>query len=291
MNMGTEGATATTANDNIDASATQVDEQASAELARRQEEEAGFESGYAGVNAPDAGDAGSDASADPEPEAQPAEPMFGDMTLTQVRAAVEALPKLEAALKAQERLNGTVGNLKQQLEAYRAQPKAAPTALTSESFKRLKADYPDLAEMLASDMSEITLGASQSDPDELARYKAELAEANQRTELQGRKTTAQIIKIMHPDYEQQTATPEFRGYVQALSDEDRNALANSWDVEEIDKHLRAFKEQKTAAEKQAQQKVVKLSKAVTPQGVPVQRGPATMSDEQAMNAGYKAVRG
>lgn len=285
MTTGTEGATtATTAEELNTATTPEVDEAAAAALASQQEEEAGFAAGFAGVTAPEEPDVGT--SADPEPEP---EPLFGGFTAAQLKEAVDAAKELQSIKKAQDRLNGTVGAFKQQIDQVRAQPVAKPTAFTPESFARLKVDYPDLAEMLAADMSGMTLGGQQSDPAEIERVTNErvtaaLAEADQ-------KNTAKFLTIMHPDWKEQIAKPEWQAYKAALPDDQREQLDNSWDAFEIGSHVRTFKDGQTAAAAKATTKANTLKKAVTPQGVPVQRGPATMSEEQAMNIGFKSVRG
>jgi len=288
MTMGTEGATtATTADDQNDATTPEVDESAQARIAAQQEEDAGFAAGYAGVNAPEDGDAGStSAAADPEPEP---EPLFGGFTAAELKEAVEAAKELQAIKKAQDRLNGTVGSYKQQLDQLRAQPAPKPTALTAESFKTLAADYPDLAASLAADLSGMTFGGTQTDPAEIERVTNErvtaaLAEADQ-------KNTAKFLSILHPDWKEQLARPEWKAYQESLPADTRQQLNDSWDAFEIGSHIRAFKEAEAAAAAKATSKVTKLTKAVTPQGVPVQRGPATMSEEQAMSAGFKSARG
>jgi hypothetical protein len=245
-----------------------------------QDDDAAFAQGFHAAQGTDA----------PEPEAKPEEPSPEPQpepafTPEQVKEAIESVN----ALKQREaKLFGTIGALKQQIDALKAAPKPSQAAisLTQDKLKRLSAEFPEMAQMLAEDLSEALQGVSA--PPAVAYEEIE-QRINGRLEETSRAYETKLLTVMHPDWREVSAAPEFRGWVETLPEEDREQLANSWDATFIGSKLSAFKDWKSKTVQKQQTNQRRLETAVAPRGNP-QKPPEPNPDE-AFIQGFKQARG
>ena len=215
---------------------------------------------------------------EPKPEPEP-EPI---LTPEQARELLETV----AALKQRDaKVFGTIGSLKQQLDAIKSQPTPQAVKLTADKLKRLSAEFPEMAQMLSEDLSEALQGGT-IDPGQVS----ELVEqtVSSRLEQTSRSYEAKFLSIMHPDWKQVVASPEFEAWKQTLDEEERDQLLNSWDAQFIAEKISAHKDwkNKTVQNKQTNQR--RLESAITPKG---SSAPPAPSPDDAFIQGFRQVRG
>lgn len=229
-----------------------------------------------------------------EPEQQPEVPAFDP---------VAEIQKLRTAL---ERTNGTYGNqlqiIRSQLEALNKAPKPADKneavevkgkiEVTPNSLSKLKSEFPELAELLAQDLSEL-LAASQ--PDSTGTIDPRLDELEQKLQAERGAREQQIKQFQmrmlsrdHPDWREiATYTPDqnglvkwknpaFGNWVAAQPESVQNTILNGDDAYEIAGHLTAFK--KTLKQKQQSN----LTKAVQPKGTVGSRAVSALDEEERL---------
>ena len=94
------------------------------------------------------------APADPEPEPPPT--MFG-FTEDQFKDLFAKAQEVDRLKEREAKVFGTLGSLKQTLDNLRQQQPQATAKVTKESLKRLSAEFPEMAEMLADDLSGLSV--------------------------------------------------------------------------------------------------------------------------------------
>lgn len=222
---------------------------------------------------------------EPAPELQPEpEPAY---TPEQVKELIDTV----SALKSREaKVFGTMGALKQQIDALKSQP-APPQRdikLAAEKFKRLGAEFPELAKLISEDLTEALQGETVSDNGQATQLFEQLKSKGEELELKSKKIEAQLLTAAHPDWRKVVATPEFTAWKATLSDEDRNQFDESWDSEYLAAKIAEHKDWKSRTVQHKQSNQRRLEAAITPRGS--QSVPAPSPDE-AFVQGFKQARG
>lgn len=220
----------------------------------------------------------------PEPEPEPK--LFAGLTEDQIREAVSKAAEVDKLREQTQRLFGTIGNFKQSLDQLRNQPRAsAQVQISKDKFARLSKEFPEMAELIAQDLSEAlgSVSGPSVDPQEI---RSELEKV--KTELK-QESEAKLLTVMHKDWRDVVKSQDFAQWTQTLPEEDRNELGNSWDATFIGDKLTEFKawKDKTVASQQVKQK--RLEAAITPKGGAAMS--STQTEMDAFMSGFKAVRG
>lgn len=258
-----------------------------AESAPVEQDDAAFEAGFNAANGIEA-----EASAEPEPTPEPepqAKALIAGMTEEQVKELLQKAAEVDKLREAQSKVFGTLGAMRQAIEALRQQPQPTPAAvqMTKDKLKRLSEMFPEMAEMLAEDLSGVlTAPVAAIDPSQFEQ--AVQAKLDEQLSAQQRKFEAKVLSAMHPDWRQIVPSPEFAQWRSTLDPEVAAALDDSWDAEFIGAKLSEFKTWKNQQAKSQQLKVKRLEAAVTPKGSPK---PPAMTDDDAFIAGFKSARG
>lgn len=217
----------------------------------------------------------------PEPEPVPEPKLFAGYTEAQIKdmaATVEALKQRE------QKLFGSMGAMKQSIDALRNQPQPATVQWSADKLKRLSAEYPELANLLSQDLGEMATSGNPQQIEQLVeqRIQTSLDKANQAYE-------AKLLTLQHRDWKQVVAAEDFVGWKETLPAEEREQLDVSWDATFIGEKISQFKEwkSKTVQTKQTNQR--RLEAAITPKGTTGTKPAPTEMD--AFMAGFKAVRG
>ena len=159
--------------------------------------------------------------------------------------------------------------------------------LSPDKFKKLSEAFPELAEALASDLSEAfappAAPVPQFDPAQFEdTVNSRVADALHRQEQKFNLT------MRHPDWKETTSGDGFRQWASTQPVEVQNALANSWDADFISQQISAYKQTIKPAESpkvSAKSKVIQA--AVTPAG---SRSAMPATDSEA-DAFLRAARG
>lgn len=216
---------------------------------------------------------------EPEPEVK----TFAGYTEEELRKKLERIDELDKLKERDAKVFGTLGSLKQSIDAIKSQPQPQTKMnISKDSLKRLSTEYPELAEALAGDLSDAMVSQSfdSSQVDKVVDARMEKASKDYESKL---------LTVMHPDWKSVVRTDEFATWRNTLSAEDQHDLDNSWDAISLGERFTAFKQWKSKSAQTQQSKQQRLEAAITPKGgaLPTSK----QSDEDAFLAGFKAVRG
>jgi chromosome segregation ATPase len=205
-----------------------------------------------------------------------------------LRAAAAELPTLKAQLRdASGHIGGLksrLGELSDELKTAREQKKDEGKApvLTAVELKRMKAEYPELAESLTADITEALSTLKReptTSPEDITKLVSErVAEARH----EDRK---QALAEEHPDWEDLKKGEELWKWVATLTPEAATAFKNSSNPIYVAKQLTTFKEWRDKESKAKTASKERLEANLTPQGAN-RPGKSTMSDEEAMLKGF-----
>lgn len=199
---------------------------------------------------------------EPEPVKEP--------TIADLMAIIEANKTENQKLR--DTVFGKVGELKQKIEAMKTQSHGISPA----ARERLKADFPELADMLFEEAAPVEQQPVEVQP----QAAAPVAEDGDR------KIERRLLTWDHRDWEQIVAGQEFADWKDSmLKPEEVAALDESWDADFISGKITQFKEWKAAEAKRTAESDLKkqrLNQAVVPRGVPrVNTSSSGADDEEA----------
>jgi len=215
----------------------------------------------------------------PVPEAAK---LFGKYTEAEVLALLEKAGEVDKLKEREAKVFGTLGSYKQQLDQLRSQPAAQRF---DAKLDRMTAEYPEMAEALREDLSEMQ-GGSGFDPEVVERIVTERLEAATKV------NETKLLSVMHPDWKTIPSSNEFTQWKGTLSPEELQIVDDSWDALSVGNSLTSFKAWKSQATQAAQAKQSRqnrLEAAVTPKGG--QKPPPAQTENDAFLAGWKSVRG
>lgn len=186
------------------------------------------------------------------------------------------------------KIYGKFGELTQQVNALKQGGKGK--LVIPDSFRE---EYPDVAAMMESVEVEGVAGVSAEIPDVTKLLEDRVTEITRNFETK-------LLGVMHPDWQEITAMPEFLDWAGKQDKETIDLLNNGWDGVAVGKKLTEFK--KSLAEMQAQQqgnkaqqapqkqdKTSRLEAALQPEGRST--GRQSVSEEDEFAKGFSAVRG
>jgi len=197
---------------------------------------------------------------------------------------------------------GTIGSLKQAVKAMQDKPASAgkPLKVVKEQLKRLTADFPELAERLAEDLSEVLMpdagtAAAKLDPEEVNKIvEAKLADFKFRSDVQR-------LDTLHGDRKEIIASNDYKVWFGLQPVHVQDAIKTSREVDFVSSALTAFKtwRDRTAqgpavaadAGKAAKQRDKRLDNAIVPSGTAADQGKKVLTAEDAFEAGLKKARG
>ena len=195
-----------------------------------------------------------------------------------------------------DRLYGSLGSLKQQLQELASKPQQASAGgvkLTAATFKRLSGEYPELANLLAEDLSETVFdngGAQPAPAFDAAQLEPMLTQRDAAlAERLSRQYEAKLLSLAHPDWKATASSTEFKLWKDMQEPEVRQTLENSWDAQVLGEGLQAFKDWRAQQQAKTVSKKQRLERAIQPSGVPATSDTATEYD--AFIQGFKQARG
>ena len=196
----------------------------------------------------------------------------------------------ELAATETRKLYGRLGEFQSELKKLREGTTAGqPVKVTSDKLKRLHSEYPEIAEMLAEDLSSVVLSqvstsADMSQVEQLVNTK--LGEATRAYEMK-------LLKKDHPDWEQVVKSTEFGTWLASKPKEEQYRIRLSDDSEVAGEAISEFKQYRKAQAPPATRGGNKrLEAAITPRGVPSPSvgNSRPASYEDAFNAGMRKAR-
>jgi len=205
----------------------------------------------------------------------------------------------EKLTTAEDRMAGRYGEIQRTIKEL--QEKEGSTGkgikLTAEMLQRTSEEYPELAELIAEDLSE-ALGSSELPDDDFdARLKPHVDELSSEFD---RRLEARLLSHYRPNWIDEQKTDEFSQFKSQLSPKELETYETSWNADEINGYFKKFDEWKEQQAEKSQQaddenkaskseKSNRLAAAMVPRGAPAtDHAP---SDDDAFEAGFKTVRG
>lgn len=267
-----------------------------------QEDESAFEAGFAEAR-------GDESPAEPtpveptEPEAQQAEEapatnpddelFLDNLTKADVKKLLAQASHVETLQNQLQKAHGRLGELNMRVQQMGQH--GAPKKISAEQFKTLKeAGYDDLAEKLAADISDMSMGSGGStfDPTEIRNeFQSKLTEEVTRIKAeQERKFALQMLSMRHRDWQAVRQSDDFVLWENQLPEAERIELNASEDPLFVADKFDTFKEWRSKSQEVKQSKQQRLAAAVIPtRGAPAT--PAAVNDDDAFLAGFTQVRG
>lgn len=256
-------------------------------------------------------DAPKDESVD-EGESDKDVPRFAGYTEDQIRAAFSSIDQLRRSL---DTTNGRYGNelqqLREKVKTLESLRSNAFDGLAPEKLKRLHADYPELAQLFAADLSDLhSVGETEkpqsTEPQAPVQPEDALTQDRiKRLENEQFNRSLQDLTTAHPDWKQiasydeevvsgrtliKWTDPQFGVWAQQQSLEVQDVIFNSSDPTHLSAVISAYKQQ-AGTQEETQSKVntdkpvprskPNLEKAILPKGTKVSHSAVT--DEEIIN--------
>lgn len=248
----------------------------------------------AGEPAPAESEQQPDAQVDEQQPAEEAQPpvLIAGLTEDQLKAALLKVGQVDELNGQLRKAFGRMGELQGHIQQLQKSGSGG-VKLSADKLKRLSSEFPEMAQMIAEDLSEAlgSGGGPAFDPsqvDQLVSERLTAAEEKIQKEMEKRWLTRQ-----HKDWQQVVASDDFNLWVQnVLTEEEAEQFVNSWDAEYVSEKLSEFKrwnQQSIDAKRSKEEKQKRLESAVTPSGTRSEPN-ATMTEDEAMDAAYRASR-
>lgn len=223
------------------------------------------------------------------------EVLIAGLTEDQLKAALLKAGQVDELNTQLRKAFGRMGELQGHIQQLRQSSGSGGVKLSADKLKRLSSEFPEMAQMIAEDLSEALQGSGGGaafDPAQMDQFVTERLTASEtkiHQEMEKRWLTRQ-----HKDWQTVVNSDDFGLWVQnVLPKEEAAALGNSWDAEFISDKLSEFKSWRDqsagTANRSKENKQKRLEAAVAPTG---NRGEpnATMSEDDAMEQAFRAAR-
>lgn len=211
-------------------------------------------------------------------------PALTSEEIADLRAAASRVSELDSNLR---KANGRIGALNDLLQQQQAKKEAEgkPAALTSVEMKRLRDEYPELADAISTDISEMLANLKQAetqqDPDAITSIvKAEVAKERELLRQEA-------LAHRHPDWQdlRDTPTPEYQAWMASLPNDERTKYMESESPYYVADQLDKFKAWRDKAAQAKLKSKERIEDAVAPTGGRASRS-STISEEEAMRQAF-----
>lgn len=220
--------------------------------------------------------------------------LVAGLTEEQLQALLAKLPKVDeleqSTNNSVRQIHGKFGELQRTINELKSGSGGQPIRLTPESLGRMNKEFPEMAQMLADDLSEVLrapgnapgFDAASMEPIVQERVAAGVQQVSQQME-------GKLLSMVHRDWPTIVSGNDFKVWAQTLDPQTQVALDNSWDAMWLGDKISEFKQwqQRTRAKQESNKQ--RLEAAILPQGVNV--ATPALTDDAAFEAGFKAVRG
>lgn len=245
--------------------------------------------GQAAANTASEADASAQAGAEDEQPLQLSGPELKAL-LAQVGELKEFREKTE---KQFQQIYGKFGDVQRQVTAAaeRSGQVLTPRQINAESLKRMKAEYPDIAEQLAGDLGELLAGTSASAPGiTQEQVKAQIdAEVSARVNTAVEAVNEQLLSRFHPDYEDIAKSDDLKVWLKLQAEGYRSKFLESKEATFVAAGLDKFKAWQQQSQGTRQTNKRRLESAIPARGGSP-AGSAGLSDDAAFEQGFMNTR-
>lgn len=218
---------------------------------------------------------------------KPIEQQVG-VTPEQLTAMLAKMPKIEEVEQMTSaeirKIHGKFGELNRallELQKNGQTQQQAKVNFNGASFKRMQAEFPEIAEILAEDFNNFgTADNTQSNEvieSRVAQVREELSKDMQKS----------LLLIQHKDAPQLLVSDDYKVWKQTLPDEERVKLDDSWDAMYIGEKLTEYKNWNAAKNSGTQERKERLQRAMTPKGTQAALKPQAMTELDGFNMAFK----
>ena len=263
--------------------------------------EADFKAGFTGEDPAKTDDVEKPASVAVESESQdtaqvadaePAKSVMAVLTEDHIKTLLAKASKVDALeqelISTRDRLFGRYGEVQRTLqEMKQAQaPSNGGAKLPAINLKRLSAEYPEIAEILAEDLSSAFPASTATEAPSIDDV---MNAVDKRIELRA-------MNAMRKDWRDVIKTDDFTLFKSQLPVAEQEQFEDSWDANYINDVITKYDAWKEGATKQASastqkttEKQNRLERAIQPRGTTTTN--RSLSEEDEFEAGFKSVRG
>lgn len=218
---------------------------------------------------------------------KPIEQQVG-LTPEQLTAMLAKMPKIEEIEQMTSaeirKIHGKFGELNRallELQKNGQTQQQAKVNFNGASFKRMQAEFPEIAEILAEDFNNFgTADNTQSNEvieSRVAQVREELSKDMQKS----------LLLIQHKDAPQLLVSDDYKVWKQTLPDEERVKLDDSWDAMYIGEKLTEYKNWHAAKNSGTQERRDRLQRAITPRSTQAALKPQAMTELDGFNMAFK----
>lgn len=218
---------------------------------------------------------------------KPIEQQVG-LTPEQLTAMLAKMPKIEEIEQMTSaeirKIHGKFGELNRallELQKNGQTQQQAKVNFNGASFKRMQAEFPEIAEILAEDFNNFgTADNTQSNEvieSRVAQVREELSKDMQKS----------LLLIQHKDAPQLLVSDDYKVWKQTLPDEERVKLDDSWDAMYIGEKLTEYKNWNAAKNSGTQERRDRLQRAITPRSTQAALKPQAMTELDGFNMAFK----
>lgn len=204
--------------------------------------------------------------------------------------------------KVRDTAAGRVGELNQRMQQMLSQQRStggSGVTLSKDSMKRLSGEFPEIAEMLAEDLSEALKGVgggpqvNQEEIDRIVLSRVENVRDGMSKDMERFK-----IGVLVPDWESIVGLPdangqlpetEYRRWLKTKPLDYQSSVSASWNAREIADSINLFRKEVGGQDQQAQQRKKRFEDAVAP--TQAKRAAPMPSTEDDFEAGFRKVKG
>lgn len=182
------------------------------------------------------------------------------------------------------KMHGEIGNINRTLLAMQPQAPAPTPDDGDAAMDASAAEYEDVTGPLVKEIKAMKArmaqqSANQTPEDFDARVSATVTRIRE-------KDAIETLEEDHPDFRTVRDTLEYKSWLSRKTSEFQERFTKTWNPAVVARGLTEFKD----SLKQRATKQTRLAGAITPQGVPQQVGSSTISDDEALWAGYNKGR-
>lgn len=224
-------------------------------------------------------------------EETPEQNLIAGLTDEQLRGVLAKANMVDDLVVRIEKTHGKIGELNRTIQQL--QQKNGSANLSAGQLKRLSGEYPELASLLAEDLSEALAGTGGGQTQQLdpSAFDARVAEQVSAVE---KKFEKKLVLRDHPDFDQVCQSDDFRLWLTTVLPPEESARLNTaWESEYVSGQITAFKTWRAAAaesaEKTRESRNKRLESAVAPTGSRSVT-PNQPSPDDEFEAGFKQVR-
>ena len=197
-------------------------------------------------------------------------------------------------LAEQQKLIDELRAQKTEQEKQVAQIQEQASELSPDQLSGLKEQFPELAEILAKDLSKIIKPQSAPDLTPIGqKYQQRYDELRQAMNDEKVQMGRQMLEWMHPDWQDvasygkneqgliQFKDAKFHNWLITQPEDVQQEVVNGENAFRIAKHISSYKESlKPKEEEVRQQKKTQLEKSLQPKGIPVTHSHASLDEEE-----------